>query len=117
MPSDLPPLATGIGIYLPMSTTLMVVVGAVAGWVFDRRAGRARDPEARRRMGVLAATGLIVGESLFGVLLAGIVVGTGSATPLAVVGDDFRPFAVGGGALLFALLALWLYRRSERVSG
>ncbi|TFI56868.1 oligopeptide transporter, OPT family [Sphingomonas parva] len=113
----LPPLATGIGIYLPMSTTLMVVVGAVAGWVFDRRAERARDPEARRRLGVLAATGLIVGESLFGVLLAGIVVATGNAAPLALVGEGFRPFAVGGGAILFALLALWLYRRSERVAG
>ncbi|QAY75802.1 OPT family oligopeptide transporter [Sphingosinicella sp. BN140058] len=112
----LPPLAIGIGIYLPMSTTLMVVVGAIAGWVYDRRAERARDPEAARRMGVLAATGLIVGESLFGVLLAGIVVGTGSATPLAIVGDGFRPVAVGGGALLFALLALWLYRRSARAA-
>jgi putative OPT family oligopeptide transporter len=112
----LPPLATGIGIYLPMSTTLMVVVGAVAGWIYDRGAPRARDPEGYRRMGVLAATGLIVGESLFGVLLAGIVVGTGSATPLALAGEEFRPFAVWGGAILFALLALWLYRRSARAA-
>ncbi|PSJ43156.1 OPT family oligopeptide transporter [Allosphingosinicella deserti] len=112
----LPPLAIGIGIYLPMSTTLMVVVGAVAGWIYDRGANRARDPEGYRRMGVLAATGLIVGESLFGVLLAGIVVGTGSAAPLAIVGDGFRPYAVGGGTLLFALLALWLYRRSARTA-
>ena len=112
----LPPLAVGIGIYLPMSTTLMVVVGAVTGWLYERKAPAARDPEAWRRTGVLAATGLIVGESLFGVALAGIVVASGSAQPLAIVGDAFRPFAVGGGIILFALLTLWLYRRSARLA-
>jgi putative OPT family oligopeptide transporter len=113
----LPPLAVGIAIYLPMSATLMVIAGAIAGWVYDKGAVRARDPEGYRRTGVLAATGLIVGESLFGVLLAGIVVATSNASPLAVVGDGFRPVAVWGGAALFVLLALWLYRRSAKMGG
>lgn len=112
----LPPLAVGIAIYLPMSATLMVVIGAIAGWLYDQGAPRARDPETYRRTGVLAATGLIVGESLFGVALAGIVVASGSASPLAVVGDGFRPVAVWGGALLFALLAWWLYRRAAKLA-
>jgi uncharacterized oligopeptide transporter (OPT) family protein len=112
----LPPLAVGIAIYLPMSATLMVVVGSIVGWVYDRRAHRARDPEAYKRMGVLAATGLIVGESLFGVLLAGIVVAAKNGTPLAIVGDGFRPVAVIGGTLLFALLAWWIYWRSARLA-
>jgi putative OPT family oligopeptide transporter len=112
----LPPLAIGIAIYLPMSATLMVVVGAICGWIYDKGARRARDPEAHRRIGVLAATGLIVGESLFGVLVAGIVVAAGNATPLGVVGDGFRPVAVWGGALLFALLAWWLYRRAAKLA-
>jgi putative OPT family oligopeptide transporter len=112
----LPPLAVGIAIYLPMSATLMVVAGAVAGWVYDKGAKRARDPETYRRTGVLAATGLIVGESLFGVLLAGIVVAAGNASPLAVVGDGFRTASVIGGTLLFAALAWWLYRRSAKLA-
>ena len=112
----LPPLGIGIGIYLPMSTTLMVVVGAVVGHLYERRAPRARDPEAFKRMGVLAATGLIVGESLFGVLLAAIVVGSGNAQPLAIVGEEFQPFAVTGSIILFALLSLWLYSRSARLA-
>jgi putative OPT family oligopeptide transporter len=113
----MPPLAIGIGIYLPMSTTLMVVVGAVLGWYYDRRAKLASDPETYIRTGVLAATGLIVGESLFGVLLAGIVVASGSATPLAIVGESFRPIAVIGGTIVFFLLAFWLYRKSARIAG
>jgi putative OPT family oligopeptide transporter len=112
----LPPLAVGIAIYLPMSATLMVIVGSVAGWLYDRGAARAKDPERYKRTGVLTATGLIVGESLFGVLLAGIVVAAGNGSPLAVVGDSFRPAAVWGGALLFALIAFWIYRRSAKLA-
>jgi putative OPT family oligopeptide transporter len=112
----LPPLAVGIAIYLPMSATLMVIVGSILGWLYDRGAGRAKDPERYRRTGVLMATGLIVGESLFGVLLAGIVVASGSGSPLAVVADSFRPIAVWGGTLLFALIAWWLYRRSAKLA-
>jgi putative OPT family oligopeptide transporter len=114
----LPPLAIGMGIYLPMATTLMVVVGAVVGWIYDKGASRARDPEAYKRIGVLAATGLIVGESLFGVLLAGIVVASDNASPLALpfLGEGFRPWAVGGGTIVFALLTIWLYRRNARVA-
>jgi putative OPT family oligopeptide transporter len=112
----LPPLAVGIAIYLPMSATLMVIVGSVAGWLYDRGAAGAKDPERYKRTGILTATGLIVGESLFGVLLAGIVVAAGNGSPLAVVGDSFRPVAVWGGALLFALIAFWIYRRSARLA-
>jgi putative OPT family oligopeptide transporter len=108
----LPPLAVGIAIYLPMSATLMVVAGAICGWLYDR----AGSGEAHRRMGVLVATGLIVGESLFGVLMAGIVVGTDKPEPLALIGSGFRPFALWGGALLFALLAWWCYRRAARLA-
>ena len=70
----LPPLAVGLGIYLPTATTLMITVGAIAGWVFERRARGTRDPTATRQLGVLLASGMIVGESLIGVLLAAIVV-------------------------------------------
>jgi putative OPT family oligopeptide transporter len=108
----LPPLAIGLGIYLPMQTSLLVVVGAVAGWFYERRARRQRDPDNAERMGVLLATGLIVGESLFGVALAGLVVSTGSDGPLAVVGEGFAPVALILAPLLFAALAAWLYRRT-----
>jgi hypothetical protein len=67
-------------------------------------------------MGVLTATGLIVGESLWGVVFAGIVAGSGSDAPLALVGESFEPFALVGGTILFVLLAIWLYRRTMRMA-
>ncbi len=112
----LPPLAVGIGIYLPMAAVLPVVIGAVIGFYYDRRGDRREKPEFTRRMGVLTATGLIVGESLWGVVFAGIVAGSGSDTPLAVVGDGFETVALVGGTALFVLLALWVYRRTMRLA-
>ena len=108
----LPPLAIGIGIYLPMSVILPTVIGAGVGWCYDRWADRTADPARARRLGVLTATGMIVGESLFGVLFAFVVAGAGTDAPLAVVGDGFATPALIGGTLVFVALVAWLYRRT-----
>ncbi|MEH3122472.1 MAG: oligopeptide transporter, OPT family [Sphingomonas phyllosphaerae] len=110
----LPPLGVGLGIYLPMSATLTVVVGAVVGHFYDRRADARPGAEAAKRLGVLTATGMIVGESLWNVVFAGIVYETGTETPLALV-DGFEGPALIAGTLLFALVAWWLYRRTRRL--
>ena len=107
---SLPPLAVGIGIYLPAGTVLPVVVGAILGWAYDRYADRLPNPAAAKRIGVLLASGLIVGESLFGVALAAIIVSTGKGTPLAVVGDGFAGYANALGSLAFVVVSLALYR-------
>lgn len=107
----LPPLAVGIGIYLPMSTTMPVVVGALLGRAYDEAMGKTRDPEAGKRLGVLLASGMIVGESLFGVLLAGLIVATNRETPLAVVGDAFNTASlwIGGGVFVAMVAALYAW--------
>jgi len=110
----LPPLAVGLGIYLPMGVTLTVVIGAVIGWFYDRAAERARDPEFVKRMGVLMATGMIVGDSLFGVLYAGIVYETGSESPLALMGPGFAGVALAGGTALFLAITAGLYLYTRR---
>lgn len=112
----LPPLGVGLGVYLPMAVTLPVTIGAVVGYVFDRWADRARDPELAKRMGVLTATGMIVGESLWGVGFAGIVYLTNQETPLALVGDSFATIALVGGTLFFAVLTWIMYRRTMAAS-
>ena len=85
----LPPLAVGMGMYLPMALTLIIPIGAFIGRAYDNWAERTGgDVERKKRMGVLMATGLIVGESLFGVLTAGIIAATGKDEPLAIVGDQ-----------------------------
>ena len=114
---SLPPLAVGLGIYLPTETTLMIVVGAIVGWVYDRRAMRTANPAGTRQLGVLLASGLIVGESLIGVLLAAIVVCSGKATPLALVGEGFADVSVWIGGVVFVAAIYALYSWLNRLSG
>ena len=86
----IPPLAVGIGIYLPMSATFAVVVGAViVALVRQARAGRRRIPSATERLGTLVASGLIVGESLWGVVNAGLIVATSKEAPIGLVSATF----------------------------
>ncbi|MGG6461765.1 OPT family oligopeptide transporter [Solilutibacter silvestris] len=108
------PLAVGLGIYLPTSATLMVVVGSLVGALYDRRAERSKRPEAAKQMGVLLASGMIVGEGLIGVLIAGVV--AFQLFPLELVGDGFATAAkwIGGG--VFVLVILGLYRYAEALS-
>ena len=113
---QLPPLAVGLGIYLPMATTLMVVVGAVVGWVWDRRAEASARPATRKQLGVLLASGMIVGEGLFGVAIAAVTVFSGKDAPLAVVGDSFAGTALWLGAIGFVVATALLYRWLGRVS-
>src|SRR5690349_13824327 len=71
----LPPLAIGMGIYLPLEADLLIPFGAVLGWFYNRWALSSKSPAFAERMGVLMATGLIVGESLMGVVYAFAVAG------------------------------------------
>ena len=105
----IPPLAVGIGIYLPMSSTFAVVVGAVVGHWYNRRISRSRHPERAERLGVLVASGMIVGESLFGVVNAGLIVASSNDAPLALVAGDFA-LANVIGTLSFIALVVALYR-------
>jgi len=113
---QLPPLAVGLGIYLPMSTTLMVVVGAIVGWGWDRRAEASARPASRKQLGVLLASGMIVGEGLFGVALAALTVFSGKDAPLAVVGDSFAGTALWLGGIGFVVATYALYRWLGRLS-
>jgi len=105
-----PPLAVGLGIYLPTASTLMIVVGAIVGWLFERRADRTPKPEATKQLGVLLASGLIVGESIIGVVISAIVVFSGKGAPLSLVGPNFETATVIIGGIAFAATAFLLYR-------
>jgi len=112
----IPPLAVGLGIYLPTQSTLMIVVGAIVGWFFDSRADRSRRPEATKQLGVLLASGLIVGESVIGVVISAIVVFSGVAAPLALVGSGFETAGKIIGGLAFVAIVAVLYRWVWRMS-
>ena len=104
----LPPLAVGMGIYLPPSVQTPLVIGAILGYFLNKKLKASKGEEGRKngmRRGTLFASGLIVGESLVGVALAGIIVVSvtsgGSDSPLALVGKDFADTAEMLGLAVF----------------
>lgn len=122
----LPVLAVGIGIYLPPSISVTIVIGAFVGWLIDRalrrRAAAAgvdveQAVERPRRRGVLLASGLIVGESLVGVLMAGIIGASGNQAPLAVVGGGFEDTAVWLGLAAFVAVCAGFFVRVLSADG
>ena len=108
----LPPLAVGMGIYLPMALTLLVPIGALLGWFYDKWAARTSNPEFAQRMGVLLATGLIVGESIMGVVYAAVVAATQNDAPFAILAEN--AWAVPLGIIVFAAVVLGFYAWTRR---
>jgi putative OPT family oligopeptide transporter len=111
---SLPPLGVGLAIYLPSTVTAPVVVGAVAGWLYEKIVAKDRAAEPAKRLGVLIASGFIVGESLFNVSLALMIVSTGNGEPLAV---PFAPPEHVGMILSLvaaAIVVVGLYRWARK---
>ena len=119
-----PPLAVAMGVYLPPTVATALFVGALLSWLVRRRvdarplpAGtdRSRLHQASERTGTLFASGLIVGESLVGVVLAIVIVGStasgGSDAPLAIAGPAFAPVAAVIGLLAFVAMCVFFVRR------
>lgn len=64
-------LAFAIGVYLPLSSMASIYVGGCVRAVVEQR--RKGAPKSETDPGILAASGLVAGEGLAGVLIAGLV--------------------------------------------
>jgi len=72
------PMLIAVGMYLPFQTTLAIFVGGIIKWALDRVIAKktGKDKQAAETVGnrgLLVASGLVAGEALVGILLAGIV--------------------------------------------
>ena len=111
-----PPLAVGMGIYLPVSLVLPAVLGTVIGHVWNKMALRTQRPEYTVRLGVLLATGLVVGDSLLGLAYAGAVGALGDPEALAVVGEGFAPVAEWIAVIALVALLVAVYSRTKSLA-
>jgi putative OPT family oligopeptide transporter len=95
-----------VGMYLPLGTTSAIFVGGIIRWVTDKLRDKRGFNDAQKarvdNAGVLTASGLIAGEALCGLVIAGLV-GTGHDVTL------FKwtvPFGVSLIALVAILVAM-----------
>ena len=67
----IPSLPFAVGVYLPLSTMMPVFLGGLLRFVLQRRAATDEERLARRDCGILLGSGLVGGEGLIGVVIAG----------------------------------------------
>ncbi|UAY36628.1 oligopeptide transporter, OPT family [Moraxella osloensis] len=119
---SLPVLAVGMGIYLPPTINMPIFIGSVLAWWIKNHitknsaaAQRERNLKFAERKGTLFAAGLIVGESLIGVIMAFIIAASvttgGSDAPLALKLANWDNIAQWLGLLAFVLAIVILARR------
>ena len=109
----IPSLAFAVGVYLPVATMVPVFFGGVLRMLAERTAASKQEGEDRRERGVLFGSGLVGGEGLFGVLIAGYAAYTAS-TPEGLGyawAGAFAPWLAAGA---FALLIAYFWHLSKK---
>jgi putative OPT family oligopeptide transporter len=107
-------LIVAVGMYLPLGTTFAIFVGGVIRWVTDKIRDRRGLNDAQKarvdNAGVLAASGMIAGEALLGLVVAGFYFFRKPApgkSPLPVI---FEHPATILGFIVLAILAFVMIR-------
>jgi putative OPT family oligopeptide transporter len=107
---SVPSLPFAVGIYLPLSTMTPVFIGGVIKYFVEaKRNSKTKDiAERQTDTGVLLSSGLIAGEGIMGVLIAGYAV----LTTMRPEGVSFGLTGIAGdwvSFLIFGLLGFYLF--------
>ncbi len=96
-----------VGMYLPLGTTFAIFVGGLVRWITDKLRDRRGFNDAQKarvdNAGVLTASGLIAGEALCGLVIAGLV-GSGHDVTLVKWTPPFIVALVALAILIFAMI-------------
>lgn len=102
------PMLVAVGMYLPFETTAAIFVGGairwLADWISERKGFNAAQKARVENSGILAASGLIAGEAILGLVWAGLQF---APFPLSSVFKE-PSYVVGLGVLL---LLFWVLIR------
>ena len=96
-----------VGMYLPLGTTFAIFVGGVVRWFTDKLRDRRGFNDAQKarveNAGVLTASGLIAGEALCGLVIAGLV-GSGHDVTLFKWTPPFIAALIALAILIFGMI-------------
>ncbi|HSW70025.1 MAG TPA: oligopeptide transporter, OPT family [Gammaproteobacteria bacterium] len=113
----LPVLAVGLGIYLPMSSTVPVIIGGFLEYIIQLRLNKIYHPAASdsrgtasRHRGLLLACGIVAGASIMNVVLAIPFALKQSSDALKIMPEQFAPFAGILSIIVTVILCIWMYR-------
>jgi len=104
----LSPMAVAVGIYLPFTTTLPILLGGIVHLLVVRRCRAQQALESAIQTGTVLCAGLVAGEALTGIFLA-IMIGLNFHLPFPLIGSE----AMRDMLSMLTLLALpWAVYRS-----
>lgn len=115
----LPVLAVGLAIYLPMNTTVPVVIGGLLSYIIQLRLEKTYPysralSEAKiavhRHRGLLLTCGIVAGSSVMGVILAIPFAIKQSSDALKCMPSQYAYLAGGLSIAVTFILCLWIYR-------
>lgn len=107
------PMLIAVGMYLPFPTTFAIFIGGLIKFAVDKIAERRKANEAETEVvhntGLLLASGLVAGEALVGIILAGFVGAGISLKNVFGIPEDFEGYWILG-LVVFAILAFVLIK-------
>lgn len=113
----LPVLAVGLAIYLPMNTTIPVVIGGILAHIIHvrlnkmyRRGEEETQNASHRHRGLLLACGIVAGASIMGVILAIPFAIKQSSDALKIMPDQYMSLAGILSIVVTILMCAWIYR-------
>lgn len=124
----LPVLAVGVGIYLPLDSSVPVIIGGFLSYFVQARLNQIynrKDPSVEdkinksRHLGLLLCCGIVAGASLMGVLLAIPFAIKQSSDALKIMPEQFSSFSGILSILVTVILCAWIYRsvlKAKKVS-
>lgn len=113
----MPVLAVAVGLYLPFELDSAIFVGGILAWLIDRSTKQSTMSlkEKASNAGLLLASGLITGEALMGILIAGVTVW---AMKSGIDPTSWRVFQESSsvpGLLLFLGILAFMYFTVKKV--
>lgn len=115
----LPVLAVGVGIYLPLDSSVPVIIGGLLAYLVQTRlnkryraskAGSEKKIAQHKHRGLLLACGIVAGSSIMGVVLAIPFALKQSSDALKVMPDNLHSLAGILGLFVTFCLCAWIYR-------
>ncbi|MCK4903709.1 MAG: OPT/YSL family transporter, partial [Candidatus Marinimicrobia bacterium] len=106
----IPSLPFAVGVYLPVATMMTVFLGGLLRHFMEKTSKSKEEKEQRRENGILLGSGLVGGEGLLGVAIAGVAFYYGHA-PRGIGEEWAGAFAPLLGLAVFGLLAFIIVRR------
>jgi len=106
----IPSLPFAVGVYLPVATMMTVFFGGLLRYFMEKTSKSEEDKDRRRENGILFGSGLVGGEGLLGVAIAGVAFYYGRA-PKGIGEEWTGTLAPLFGLVAFGVLAYLFIRR------